>query len=1024
MKYVKKLSAIMLTASLCLTAMPSFTACAKSVDPDEKNGDSYTRSLSVITDMVHDNPGDAPYVTQYDDVAFLAERGLSGKVFFLSEAAQIAVDFQDYDPNVFPVGSEGYNFVQEKKAEFHQKYQEAKDAGLKVYFMMDFVTLPSSMKDLYGDQIMTNGKIDINKQKTKEVLAELMREMFTEFPEVDGIYPRYGENYTVRYSGYHFGNNPIGVSSSKVNDHVTLLKFFREEVCVKYGKEVVYRTWSTEVGNDSFTTSPSLYLQITNQVEPHDNLYIAIKHTAGDFWRNFEFNQTIGIGNHQQIVEVQCAREYEGKGAYPNYAAGSVINGFKEYEMQMDASANKSLRDVVNCENSIIAGIWTWSRGGGWGGPYINGNEVPQGDELWCDLNAYVLGHWAQDTSRTDRSIVLQYAKEVLGMNDADAANFYTFCELSSDAVLYGIGTNSEPYTTDKWVAYWTRDAGIVDNYFKSNLSTMFRTKDGEKYVKLEERRHAVELWAQMVEIANGFSDSVAKKSYIQLTTNYGYYLFSLYERLWTAGILFSERQMYGLKNADEINAVISEFYELWDQYEALRQDPRCPSLNSKSGFTNIINGYICSDDPLAYSDNLAIGKFATASGYDQSFFPTLAIDGDATGDSRWAANEEDSEHWLCVDLGEPTEFDNIYIYWEAAYAKSYSIQISNDGESFTTIYSENGGDGGEDHLVFPKKTARYVRIVCKETGSKFLYSIYEFEVYNGIKGEAPVEEEGENLALNKTATASYTHNTFYPSNVTNGQKELVGGGNASERWNAGNIAEDCWICVDLGEAKQISKIITYWNYNNCPLGYDIQVSTDNASWTTVKTRSCGTVSSSNVNDYIFTDTFDAVSARYVRLFISQANREHNGTNWISLVEFEVYGPSEPGEAAAVSKTVAQRSQNGENISVRFIAAVDCEFTNGVCTQYDKVGFEVTVTDVGTGVEQSIERSDIYVYDSISGVTGADLKIESGKLFCLIINNTAQTAEFTVRAFAVTPEGEKVYGADCGFSIINGELTA
>lgn len=588
---LKRMTAVVCLAAATLQVLCVTGAGIPSVEGSESNGDMYTRKLEVITDMVHDNPGGTPYETKYDDAAFLSSRGLSGKVFFLSEAAQLAIDWQDYDRNVFPEGSAGYNWVQAKKEELHEKYKEAKDEGLKVYFMMDFISLPSSMKSLYGDEIMTNGKIDINKAKTQEIMKEMFREIFEEFPEVDGIYPRYGESYVGYYSSYHFGNNPIGVSSTAKNDHVTLLKFFRDEVCERYGKEVVYRTWSTETGANSFTTSPELYLEITNQVEPHENLYIAIKHTAGDFWRNYTFNETIGIGNHQQIIEIQCSREYEGKGAYPNYVAGSVINGFKEYEWQMDEGEDKSLRDVVNRADSKVVGIWTWSRGGGWGGPYTNGEENPEGDELWSDLNAYVLHKWAQDTSRTDESLVKEYAREVLSMSDEDAENFYRLAVLSSDAVLYGIGTDCEPVTNP----LWTRDASVNKDLFDRNLSIMFTNREGDTYPKLEEKRESVRLWEEILALAEGFDDSVAAKPYIVTTATYGYYLFSIFERMWTTGILYTEMNGRGKRNAAEIAAARTEFDDLWEAWETFeKENPSCPTLYNKSDFTAVMDQYKC----------------------------------------------------------------------------------------------------------------------------------------------------------------------------------------------------------------------------------------------------------------------------------------------------------------------------------------------------------------------------------------------------------------------------------------------
>lgn len=66
--------------------------------------------------------------------------------------------------------------------------------------------------------------------------------------------------------------------------------------------------------------------------------------------------------------------------AYPNYAMQGVIEGFPEMNPPI------GLRDVVN--KSQIRGLWTWSRGGGWWGPYIHGQE------LWIDFHVRALLKW------------------------------------------------------------------------------------------------------------------------------------------------------------------------------------------------------------------------------------------------------------------------------------------------------------------------------------------------------------------------------------------------------------------------------------------------------------------------------------------------------------------------------------------------------------------------------------------------------------------------------------------------------
>ena len=79
-------------------------------------------------------------------------------------------------------------------------------------------------------------------------------------------------------------------------------------------------------------------------MEPHPNLCIVVKHCEGDFHRGNPFSQVLGIGRHPQLVEVQCQREYEGKGAYPNYIAHGVIEGFEEHHGAKPAESSGRIR--------------------------------------------------------------------------------------------------------------------------------------------------------------------------------------------------------------------------------------------------------------------------------------------------------------------------------------------------------------------------------------------------------------------------------------------------------------------------------------------------------------------------------------------------------------------------------------------------------------------------------------------------------------------------------------------------------
>jgi len=58
---------------------------------------------------------------------------------------------------------------------------------------------------------------------------------------------------------------------------------------------------------------------------------------------------------------------------------------------------------------------------------------------------------------------------------------------------------------------------------------------------------------------------------------------------------------------------------------------------------------------------------------------------------TRWASVYTDPQ-WIYVDLGTTTNIKRVVLNWEAAYAKAYSVQVSNDAVNWTNIYSASTG--------------------------------------------------------------------------------------------------------------------------------------------------------------------------------------------------------------------------------------------------------------------------------------------------------------------------------------------
>lgn len=134
---------------------------------------------------------------------------------------------------------------------------------------------------------------------------------------------------------------------------------------------------------------------------------------------------------------------------------------------------------------------------------------------------------------------------------------------------------------------------------------------------------------------------------------------------------------------------------------------------------------------PVPQGTNLAQGRPATASSFQASYgdCPCPAANAvDANPATRWAGDWSDPQ-WLQVDLGTRTTFRHVQLYWEASYAKAYTIQTSDDGQNWRTVHTVSDGNGGIDDFDVTA-TGRYVRVNGTARGTGWGYSLYEFGVY------------------------------------------------------------------------------------------------------------------------------------------------------------------------------------------------------------------------------------------------------------------------------------------------------
>ncbi|MFC4591223.1 glycosyl hydrolase family 95 catalytic domain-containing protein [Sphaerisporangium corydalis] len=118
----------------------------------------------------------------------------------------------------------------------------------------------------------------------------------------------------------------------------------------------------------------------------------------------------------------------------------------------------------------------------------------------------------------------------------------------------------------------------------------------------------------------------------------------------------------------------------------------------------------------------------ATASYQDGTLTADKAIDGNAS--SRWSSDHSnDPNAWIQVDLGNRYSVSRVALSWETAYAKAYKVQVSDNAQQWSDVFSTTTGGGGVESVTIGRN-ARYVRMQGVTPNTQWGYSLYEFEVY------------------------------------------------------------------------------------------------------------------------------------------------------------------------------------------------------------------------------------------------------------------------------------------------------
>ena len=264
---------------------------------------------------------------------------------------------------------------------------------------------------------------------------------------------------------------------------------------------------------------------------------------------------------------------------------------------------------------------------------------------------------------------------------------------------------------------------------------------------------------------------------------------------------------------------------------------------------------------------NIALNKTATASSYEnQTTFPaSAAVDGN-TG-TRWSSAFSDPQ-WLEVDLGSSQSVCGVTLNWEAAYAKSFQVQVSTDNVNWTSVYSTTTGTGGTQNLTGLSGTGRYIRMDGTVRATQYGYSLWEFQVFATSGGSTCGTA---NVALNQPTTASSLENAGFTAAAATD-------GNTGTRWSSA-FSDPQWLEVDLGSTKSICGVTLNWE-TAYATAFQIQVSPDNTNWTTIYSTAAGTggIRALSVSG----------SGRYIRMYGTARATQYGYSLW----EFQVNASS------------------------------------------------------------------------------------------------------------------------------------
>ena len=308
-----------------------------------------------------------------------------------------------------------------------------------------------------------------------------------------------------------------------------------------------------------------------------------------------------------------------------------------------------------------------------------------------------------------------------------------------------------------------------------------------------------------------------------------------------------------------------------------------------EAGAQTVMPGTNCSASLAGTSLDRSGWVASTNSNATGADVPANALDGNLA--TRFSTNQVQVPGLFYeVNMGSPQTFDELDMAVPNSptdYARSYEVEVSNNGSTWTTVATCTG-TGTPEIVSFPAQTAKYV-LVYLTGAANYWWSIDEFNLFTSSTG-ANCYASLSGTALNRNGWVASTN---APSSTSDAPANALDG-NLTTRFSTDETQRpNVYFQVDMGPPQSFSELDM--EVPNSPTdyarAYQVEVSNDGSNWATVATC-VGTGTPQVVS-------FPMETARYVRVTLTGTSDKY----WWSIDEFNLYTSAPPPPTTTTTTT-------------------------------------------------------------------------------------------------------------------------